>query len=156
MTRAAISLRSATDTAAQQLLRARAAELILSTQDALLGEAMLGEATLGDATLDDAHSRFFLVECHGQAVGCAALRLKEAYAEVSHLYVSALQRRKGIARALLFTLEDYAILAGQQRLRLNVPLEQTVAISLFRRCGFVDRTGDKADPLSLFMEKPLK
>ncbi len=94
----------------------------------------------------------------GQAVGCGAVVLTKAYAELKRMYVRPQQRGLGLAKKILQTLETAAKAAACSVVKLETGPYQTEALSLYARCGYA-RCGPFGtyanDPLSVFMQKNL-
>jgi putative acetyltransferase len=102
----------------------------------------------------------FLVarDVDGGAVGCAALVNRASYGEVKRMFVDELRRGLGTGRKLIDHLVMFARMSGLSMLRLETGIHQPEALALYERAGFVRCApfGDyAADPLSIFMEKPL-
>ncbi|MDH5453030.1 MAG: GNAT family N-acetyltransferase [Paracoccaceae bacterium] len=101
---------------------------------------------------------FLVAREAGQAIGCVAMVDCGDYAEVKRLYVPKEGRGKGLAKAMMATVEARARESGMTTIRLETGEALVSAVALyealgFRRCG---RFGDYADhPASLFMEKVL-
>jgi putative acetyltransferase len=100
----------------------------------------------------------FVARCDGVAVGCGAYLLHgDGSAEVKSMFVALEARGHGIGRAILEAIE--AALSGRATtLRLETGVKQPEAIRLYERAGFRRREpfgSYRADPLSVFMEKPL-
>ena len=92
-------------------------------------------------------------------LGCAASVLKDGYAELKRMYVRPECRGQGAAKQLLQFLEQETLKRGRRWLRLETGIRQAEALGLYERCDFARRGpfGDYAeDPLSVFMEKPLR
>ena len=82
---------------------------------------------------------FLIARLDGMAVGCGALkRLDETTVEVKRMYVEPELRRKGVAKAILQSLEDQARALGANRLVLETGIYQDEAIGLYRSFGFVE------------------
>lgn len=103
-------------------------------------------------------STFFVAREANQPVGCVALVEMAGYAEIKRLFVPDHHRGKGVARALMDTLETHAAACGHTLLRLETGEELAAAVVMYRRMGYTEcdpfgdyGTGDK----SLFMEKRL-
>ncbi len=102
--------------------------------------------------------RFFTARHDGRVVGCAALALKDSYAEIKSMYVAETARGSGAADALMQRLEVEARAAGFAALKLETGNTLHAAHRLYARHGFApcDRFGDyPGSPSSLFMAKPL-
>ena len=95
----------------------------------------------------------------GQAVGCGALRERDAFTgELRRMFVTCVARRDGVARALLADLEQQARLLGYQRLVLETGARQAAAIALYRACGWRRITAYGpyvGDPMSVCLGKTL-
>jgi putative acetyltransferase len=110
-------------------------------------------------TLASPDVRFFAARSGGEALGCGAIMLKEAYAEVKRIFVSPRARGLGLGRRLLARLEQETRLRGLDLMRLETGTLQPEALSLFAAMGFA-RSGafgdyPTDDPYSVFMEKRL-
>jgi putative acetyltransferase len=100
----------------------------------------------------------FVARCDGVAVGCGAYLLQgDGSAEVKSMFVAPEARGRGIGRSVLEATE--AALSGRvTTLRLETGVKQLAAIRLYESAGFRRRGpfgSYRADPLSVFMEKPL-
>jgi putative acetyltransferase len=94
----------------------------------------------------------------GIALGCGAFRFEgDGSAELKSMFVLPQARGRGIGRAILAAIE--AALRGRvTTLRLETGVRQAAAIRLYESAGFKRRGpfgSYRADPLSVFMEKPL-
>jgi putative acetyltransferase len=104
------------------------------------------------------NARFFVARQDGEAVGCAAVRLEDGYAEVKRLYVLPRMRGRKVGMALLLRLEAQVRTEGVTCLRLETGVSQPEALGLYRRLGFLERGPFgpyQPDPLCVFMEKLL-
>jgi putative acetyltransferase len=103
--------------------------------------------------------RFFVArDAEGQAVGCGAVVLGDAYGEIKRMYVNPASRGQGVARRLLQALEAAARDSGCRLLTLESGPFQPEALGLYAALGFERRGpyGDYADdPLSVFMQKAI-
>jgi len=103
--------------------------------------------------------RFFVArDAEGQAVGCGAVVLGDAYGEIKRMYVNPASRGQGVARRLLQALESAARDSGCRLLTLESGPFQPEALGLYAALGFERRGpyGDYADdPLSVFMQKAI-
>jgi putative acetyltransferase len=102
---------------------------------------------------------FFVARLGGRAVGCAALVRHNGYGEIKRMFVDAAARGHGIGRQLLAVLEAEGRRSGLPCLRLETGIRQPEAIRLYRAAGFRDIPPFGAygpDPLSVFMEKPVR
>lgn len=102
---------------------------------------------------------FLAARIDGTAVGCGAI-VKSAYgwAEIKRMFVSPAARGRKLGRLLLERLETVAAARGARLLRLETGVNQPEALALYRSAGFVEIGpfgAYCADPLSVFMEKPI-
>ena len=105
----------------------------------------------------DPRLRFFVVEEHGELIGCGALReLEPGVAELKRMFVRRPFRGKGFGRQLLEQLERRAQDAGVHTLRLETGWMLEDALSLYRAAGYTEIPlyGEYiGSPYSLCMEK---
>lgn len=97
-------------------------------------------------------------DCAGQAIGCGAIVLADAFGELKRMYVSERWRGQGVAQAVLALLEQCARDAGQHALKLETGPYQPAALKFYAQQGYARcaRFGDyRDDPLSVFMDKQL-
>ncbi|HEY9106595.1 MAG TPA: GNAT family N-acetyltransferase [Roseateles sp.] len=110
-------------------------------------------------SLKQENVRFFVArDAEGQAVGCGAVVLGDAYGEIKRMYVKPSNRGQGVARRLLLALEAAARDSGCRLLTLESGPFQPEALGLYAALGFERRGpyGDYADdPLSVFMQKAM-
>jgi putative acetyltransferase len=83
------------------------------------------------------HIRFFVARVNGEPAGCGAVVLFDDFAEVKRMYTRDAVRGRGVGKAILARLEREARDAGKSLLRLETGVDQTAAIGLYERCGFV-------------------
>jgi putative acetyltransferase len=111
------------------------------------------------AALVEAGGRFVIAWDDATALGCGALKLREAgTAEIKRMFVRPEGRRRGIARAILDELEAEARRRGCRRLLVETGWNQPEAIALYERAGFapVACYGEYAgNPYSRCFEKRL-
>lgn len=102
---------------------------------------------------------FLVAYLDGVGVGCGAVRLNEpGVFEVKRMYVKPDCRGRGIAGAVLESLEQHARALGARQLVLETGDRQQESLAVYRRAGFVEipRFGEYVDsPLSLCMGKTL-
>jgi GNAT superfamily N-acetyltransferase len=102
---------------------------------------------------------FVIARADGQAVGCGALRRRDASTvEVKRMYVEPEMRGRGVASGILDHLEAAARSMGAERLVLETGIYQEEAIGLYRGAGFkaIDCFEEYAGvPTSVCFEKPL-
>lgn len=91
-----------------------------------------------------------------RALGCGAIVLYPQYGEIKRMYVQPRARGKGVAKAMLATLEAGAAQRGCNTLNLETGTLQPEALALYERSGY-QRCGPfghyRDDPLSVFMRK---
>jgi len=105
-------------------------------------------------------ARFLVALAEGRAVGCGALQPagETGLGELKRMYVIPEFRGRGIASAVLGSLEKLASESGYVALRLATGLRQPEAIALYERRGYrlVEPYGKYVnDPLSRCYHKPL-
>ncbi|MCG7210451.1 MULTISPECIES: bifunctional helix-turn-helix transcriptional regulator/GNAT family N-acetyltransferase [Streptomyces] len=80
---------------------------------------------------------FLVARLHGEAVGCAGVKLPAgAPAEIKRMWVAPRARRLGLARRFLTELEARAAGHGYDTLRLDTNKTLDAAISLYHSFGF--------------------
>ena len=83
----------------------------------------------------------------------------EEYGEVKRMFVRPEFRGKGLGKAMLRRLVEYALQNGAGVLRLETGIYEVEAIGLYERFGFARRApfGDYVeDPLSVYFEKGIE
>lgn len=86
----------------------------------------------------------FLGELDGRPVGFACLRLvphlqgDEPYAELTDIYVDAVARRQGVARALIARVEAAARAAGAREVVILTGFDNEIAQAAYRASGYAD------------------
>lgn len=104
--------------------------------------------------------RFFVARRGGEPLGCGALRIDAGgWGEVKRMFVRPAARGERLGRRLLQRIEEEARREGLAWLRLETGIHQPEALGLYRAAGYVERGpfGEYGpDPLSVFMEKPLR
>ena len=102
---------------------------------------------------------FVIAFVNDTPAGCGAVRRIDDLAfEIKRMYVVPSFRGRGIARAVLATLETEAQDLGASRLVLETGDRQPEALALYRRSGYspIPRFGQYVDsPLSVCMAKEL-
>lgn len=99
-----------------------------------------------------------VARAEGRAVGCCALFLGGAFAELKKLYVVPEARRRGAADQLVAQAEAFAKDAGFAQLKLETGVTLSAAHRLYARRGFTrcDAFGNHvASSESLFLAKSL-
>ena len=101
---------------------------------------------------------FFVASFDGQLAACGGVKLFADYGEVKRMYVRPAFRGKGLGKAILNQLAEYARANGINLLRLETGIYQAEAIGLYEGWGFARRGpfGDyKNDPNTVYFEKYL-
>ncbi len=105
---------------------------------------------------------FMVASLGGSAVGCGALKPfpdgPTDVAEVKRMYVAPAARGRGVARAVLEHLEDWARARGYRIARLETGARQPDAIHLYETAGYlpIPPYGQHSeDPLARCFEKVL-
>lgn len=103
---------------------------------------------------------FFVARRHGEIVGCCGLvEAGDGTAEIKRMFVDPEARGLKIGKLLVSALEAKAAKLGLTAIRLETGIHQPEAIGLYRASGYVERPPFGTylpDPLSLFMEKPVR
>jgi putative acetyltransferase len=141
----------------------RDAQRLIAALDAGLAELYPPEQRFGPNLkaqhLESGRGTFLVARDDGRAVGCGAIRLLDATtAEVKRMYVEPDERGRGVARAVLASLEAAARQLGARRLVLETGTHSPDALALYDRGGFtqIDCWGEYAtSPTSVCMEKIL-
>jgi putative acetyltransferase len=111
------------------------------------------------ATLGATRGVFLVVEQDGELVGCGAAKHCGQWAELKRMYLKPKARGGGIALAMLVRLLDWARAQGLPLARLETGNVSVGALKLYRRAGFREIPAFppyEPDPLSIFMERPLR
>ena len=101
---------------------------------------------------------FFVTYFEGQPAGCGGIKMFEDYGEVKRMFVRPVHRGRGLGKAMLNRLAEYAQSNGAKVLRLETGIYEVEAIGLYESWGFSRRTpfGEYLeDPLSVYLEKQL-
>jgi len=102
---------------------------------------------------------FFVARLDGEPAACGGVKLFDSdYGEVKRMYVRQIYRGRGLGKAVLNHLSDYAQQKQIDVLRLETGIYQVEAIGLYESWGFQRRPpfGDyKVDPMSVYFEKRL-
>jgi len=91
---------------------------------------------LSIAQVFEPHVRFFIARIGGEAAGCGAVALFDAYAEVKRMYTREAARGRGVGKAILARLEAEARAKGKPVLHLETGVHQAPAIGLYEGFGF--------------------
>ena len=78
----------------------------------------------------------FVARAEGRAVGCCALFLSGAFAELKKRYVAPESRRQGAADQLVALAEAFAKAAGFEELKLETGVTLSTAHRLYAKRGF--------------------
>jgi putative acetyltransferase len=134
---------------------------LLESSDAYMASLYPAESNhlLDIASLQRPEVTFLVARVDGRALGCGAVvNSGQGWAEVKRMFVSPGARGQKLGRRLLDKIESIAAERGATLLRLETGGRQPEALELYRSAGFVE-IGPfgryLADPLSIFMEKPL-
>jgi putative acetyltransferase len=134
---------------------------LLESSDAYMASLYPAESNhlLDIASLQRPEVTFLVARVDGRALGCGAVvNSGQGWAEVKRMFVSPGARGQKLGRRLLDKIESVAAERGATLLRLETGGRQPEALELYRSAGFVE-VGPfgtyLADPLSIFMEKPL-
>jgi putative acetyltransferase len=99
---------------------------------------------------------FFVTHYDGQLAGCGGIKMFDEYGEVKRMFVRPEYRGKGLGKAMLDRLTEYARSKGAGILRLETGIYEVEAIGLYDRFGF-ERRGPfgqyREDPLTVYFEK---
>jgi len=101
---------------------------------------------------------FFITYYEGQLAGCGGVKMFDDYGEVKRMFVRPIHRGRGLGKAMLNRLAEYAQSKGAKVLRLETGIYEVEAIGLYESWGFSRRTpfGEYVeDPLSVYLEKRL-
>jgi putative acetyltransferase len=101
---------------------------------------------------------FFVARDADTICGFGAVVATPPHGEIKRMYVDGSARRRGIGRDILLALERRARELKLTQLRLETGVRQPEAIAFYATHGFaqIGPFGDyAADPLSIFMAKPL-
>ena len=101
---------------------------------------------------------FFITYYEGQLAGCGGVKMFDDYGEVKRMFVRPVHRGRGLGKAMLNRLAEYARSKGAKVLRLETGIYEVEAIGLYESWGFSRRTpfGEYVeDPLSVYLEKQL-
>lgn len=100
---------------------------------------------------------FFVTQYDGQLAGCGGIKMFGTdYGEVKRMFVRPQFRGKGLGKAMLQRLAEYARSNDANVLRLETGIYEVEAIGLYEGWGFQRRApfGEYVeDPLSVYFEK---
>jgi len=106
-----------------------------------------------------ARAVFLVAERDAVVIGCGAAKNCGGWAEIKRMYLRPDARGGGVAAAILERLLDWARAEGLSLARLETGNVSEGALRLYRRAGFREIPAFapyQPDPLSIFMERPLK
>jgi len=102
---------------------------------------------------------FFITHYEGRLAGCGGIKMFGAeYGEVKRMYVRPVFRGKGLGKAMLNHLAQYARLKDVDLLRLETGIYEVEAIGLYEGFGFQRRSpfGEYVeDANSVYFEKKI-
>ena len=101
---------------------------------------------------------FFITYYEGQLAGCGGVKMFDDYGEVKRMFVRPIHRGRGLGKAMLNRVADFARSKGVKVLRLETGIYEVEAIGLYESWGFSRRRpfGEYVeDPLSVYLEKQL-
>lgn len=102
---------------------------------------------------------FFVTRYDGQLAGCGGIKMFGAdYGEVKRMFVRPQFRGKGLGKAMLQRLAEYARSRDANLLRLETGIYEVEAIGLYEGWGFQRRApfGEYVeDPMSVYFEKSI-
>ena len=81
-------------------------------------------------------SHLFACEADGKIVGYVCVRIMYEEAQICNIAVLPEHRRKGIATELLGKVATFSKEKGCERAELEVNVENTPAVELYRKCGY--------------------
>lgn len=81
---------------------------------------------------------FFIAYLNDQAVACAGLKIKADFAEIKRMWVNPSARGHGIAKKLIAKLEQQALEAGLDIVRLDTHHSLTAARNLYLHNGYTE------------------
>ena len=102
---------------------------------------------------------FFVTRYEGELAGCGGIKMSADYGEVKRMFVRPKFRGRGLGRAMLLHLADYARRQDTSLLRLETGIYEVEAIGLYEGFGFQRRTpfGEYVeDPNSVYFEKKIE
>lgn len=108
------------------------------------------------------NARFLGIHEAGALIACGGVKLMDddgTYGEIKRVFVLPAQRGRGLSRLIMAALETQLLREGCRLARLETGVAQPAALGLYRALGYVERPpfgAYRPDPLSVFMEKPLR
>ncbi|MFC4004213.1 GNAT family N-acetyltransferase [Prauserella oleivorans] len=126
------------DAESAELLRRYFADLSLRYYRRPATEAEL-DAAMSEDPSDDLvppHGVFLMARIGGVVAGCAGVRRRTGFGELTRMFVLPEFRGRGVAGRLLVTAEDHARAMGLPLMRLNTRLDLLEARALYARHGY--------------------
>jgi GNAT superfamily N-acetyltransferase len=80
--------------------------------------------------------RHFLIECEGKKVGYFSLCVRGELMLLSHFYVMASYRGKGLGGGAMAFIEQEALATGVEKIELFVLRRNKAAVGLYKKYGF--------------------
>ena len=102
--------------------------------------------------------KFYVAINNGKIIGCAALSINEAYAELKSMFVAEKHRGQGVAQKLLDRILTQAKIEQLPFVKLETGFELNAAVDLYKKNGFTfcDRFGAYSlNETSVYMEKSI-
>jgi GNAT superfamily N-acetyltransferase len=111
----------------------------------------------GQAELSPPRGAFLVGSRDGEPICCGGVkRLDDRICEIKKMYVIPAARGTGVARLLLYALEDKARALGYEVARLDTGPKQGHAQGLYESEGYVAIDDFNGNPVAVFWgEKPL-
>lgn len=132
---------------ASDLLSAMRAELIGAYDNA----SRLDNPPLLPAELRSPGGAYFVgYEGTSAVAGGGVRHLSDGVAEIKRMYVRPEARGRGVAAALLRTLEEAALALGYPRVRLDTGPKQVTAQRLYRSAGYAEIAPYNDNPFACF------
>lgn len=143
--------------------RCDGARRLLALSDAYLSSLYPPESNHLESSeaLAGPQARFLGACVEDELVACGAVKLMNddgEYGEIKRVFVLPEHRGRGLARAIMYELENILRRESIALARLETGIAQPEALGLYRALGYRERPPFGAyapDPLSLFMEKSL-
>ena len=132
-----------------------ASELLAAMRTELLGAydnaSRMDNPPLLPAELRAPEGAYFVgYEGSGAVAGGGLRRLGDGVAEIKRMYVRPEARSRGVAAALLRTLEEAARAMGYASARLDTGPKQVHALRMYRRAGYVEVPPYNDNPFACF------
>ncbi|MEU4774329.1 GNAT family N-acetyltransferase [Micromonospora sp. NPDC023644] len=133
---------------AAALLEAYYEEIVRRYHDRPVRPGEVAAAMADDPSDDLAPPTGILLVAHrdGRPAGCAGLRYRPGWAELTRVYVRPAHRGHGGGAALLAAVEERARAAGADRIRLDTRSDLVEARALYARHGYREIPAYNAGP----------